>query len=461
MVRLSGYMIMGFLSMTIAQLIEAIYLGIVGTAELAAIAFTSPLVMSLMAAARGIGIGASSVIARAFGRGDRARAAVLTTHCLLLVAAFAALCVAIGVPGAHAFFVLLGAEGHVLDLADAYIEVWLFGFTFFSVSMVGTHLLRAVGNAAMPGLVMTLGSALQILIGPFLIFGWAGLPALGIVGAAWSFVIARLVGFVLCMVWVAAKEHLLVARLRGVVGSAREILHVGLPATASNLVAPLSTAIVTRLLADSGHGIIAGFSVASRIEAVISMVVMAVSASVAPFIGQNWGAHRFDRVRTALRLCNAFCLVWGVASFVVMLIAARWLVSRINGEPDVIDAATTYLLIIPLSLGFMGVMGVASACFNALGKPTPPLVLSLLRLVVVLIPLALIGRALAGYTGVFYAIAIANVAIGALAYFWNQHSLNADVADLQRRSAPSSSHTHVVHPPLASAASARTRSVSD
>ena len=122
------------------------------------------------------------------------------------------------------------------------------------------------------------------------------------------------------------------------------------------------------------------------------MVVIAVSTSVGPFIGQNWGAQLFDRVRSALKLCNGFCLGWGVASFLVMAVAARWLVGLINGEPEVVETATTYLLIIPISLGFMGVMGVASACFNALGKPTPPLVLSLLRLVVVLIPLALMGR---------------------------------------------------------------------
>ncbi len=93
MIKLSAFMIMGFLTMTIAQLIEAVYLGLVGTAELAAIAFTFPLVMSLNAAVRGIGIGASSVIARVVGAGDRARGAVLTTHCLILVAAFAAICV--------------------------------------------------------------------------------------------------------------------------------------------------------------------------------------------------------------------------------------------------------------------------------------------------------------------------------------------------------------------------------
>ena len=435
MIRLSAFMIMGFLTMTIAQLIEAVYLGVVGTAELAAIAFTFPLVMSLNAAVRGIGIGASSVIARVIGAGDRARGAVLTTHCLILVAAFAALCVGIGEPGARAFFVLLGAQGRVLELADDYIAVWLVGFVFFATSMVGTNLLRSAGNAAMPGIVMTVGSLLQVLIGPFLIFGWAGLPSLGIVGAAWSFVLARLVSFALCMYWIAVRERMLVAHAEGWLHSARQILHVGLPATASNLVAPLSTGIVTRLLADFGHGVVAGFAVASRIEAIIAMVVIAVSTSVGPFVGQNWGAHLFARVRHALALCHGFCLGWGVASFLVMAVAARWLVGLINDEPEVVETATMYLLIVPISLGFMGVMGVASACFNALGKPTPPLVLSLLRLVVLLIPLALIGRSLAGYAGVFGATAIANLTVGILALAWNNRTVRNDASILRNTAA--------------------------
>jgi putative MATE family efflux protein len=435
MIRLSAYMIMGFLAMTIAQLIEAIYLGVVGTAELAAIAFTFPLVMSLNAAVRGIGIGASSVIARVVGGGDRARAALLTSHCLILIIVFAVLCVTAGIPGAHWFFQMVGAQGHVLELADDYIAIWLVGFVFFASSMVGTSLLRSVGNVAIPGIVMTVGSLLQVIMGPFLIFGWFGLPAMGIEGAAWSFVIARLLSFALCMYWIAAKERLLVAQLRGWRDSARQILHVGLPATAANLVAPLSTAIVTRLLAEFGHGVIAGFSVASRIEAVIAMVVIAVSTSVGPFVGQNWGAQLFDRVRMALTLCNGFCLVWGVASFLVMVVFARSFVGLINAEPEVVDAATTYLLIIPISLGFMGVMGVSSACFNALGKPTPPLVLSLLRLVVVLIPLALLGRSIAGYPGVFAATAIANVAVGILALVWTNRTVRNDVAAIRRTAA--------------------------
>ena len=431
LVRLSGFMVMGFLTMTIAQLIEAVYLGIVGTAELAAIAFTFPLVMSLNAAVRGLGVGGSSVIARVIGSGDHERGARLTSHCLMLVAAFATLCVVAGIPGSHAFFVLLGAHGRALELADQYITIWFIGFVFFATSMVGTALMRSAGNAAMPGIVMTVGSLLQVMIAPFLIFGWIGLPALGIAGAAWAFVIARLVSFGLTMYSLAFNERLLRGALHGWLDSTRQILHVGIPAVASNLVPPLSTGVVTRLLAGFGHGVVAGFSVASRIEAVMSMVVIAVGASVGPFVGQNWGARQFERVREALKLCNGFCVAWGFASFVLMLISARFLVGLINQEPDVVDAASHYLVIIPLGLGFMGVMGVSSACFNALGKPTPPLVLSLLRLLVLLIPLALIGRDIAGYQGVFAATTITSIIVGVLAWTWNNRTVRGDANALR------------------------------
>src|SRR5262245_29770832 len=182
--RLAGFMVMGFLAMTATQLVEVIYLGIVGTDELAAISYTFPIVLSLNAAARGIGIGASAVIARAVGTGDRDRAAVLVTHCLTLVAAFSLACTALGVWGARPLLALLGAHGHVLELATLYMHIWFGAFAFFAMSMVGTNLLRSVGNAAVPGFVMTFGSLLQMIAGPFLIFGWLDAPALGIAGAA-------------------------------------------------------------------------------------------------------------------------------------------------------------------------------------------------------------------------------------------------------------------------------------
>jgi Na+-driven multidrug efflux pump len=264
-----------------------------------------------------------------------------------------------------------------------------------------------------------------MLAGPFLIFGWPGFPALGIAGAAWAFVIARALSFLYCMYWIGAKEGLLVTRGAGFLASSRAILHVGMPAMATNLIAPLSTGIVTRFVAEFGHAVVAGFGAASRIDAMMAMVVIAISSAVGPFVGQNWGARQFDRVHRAMQLCYRMSIGWGFVSLVFMLVAGTWLVERVNQQPEVVAAATSYLLIVPFTAGFMGVMNVASGCFNALSKPTPPLVLSALRLVGVLVPLAIVGRLYFGYVGVYLATGIANVLVGVLAYFWARQMLEA------------------------------------
>lgn len=421
--RLTGFMIIGFLAMTLAQFIEAIYLGQVGTAELAAVAYTFPLTLGLNAMVRGVGIGASAVVARTLGSGDAQAAGRLISHCLLLVAGFAALFVLIALSWSANLFEAMGASGRVQSLATQYTHIWFVGFPMFALSMVGSGLIRSVGDAAYPGYVMTLGSLLQVVLGPFLIFGWLGLPALGIAGAGWAFVLARSISFAMTWHWLARRKQLLIFDLTGFRASSRAILHVGLPSILTNLVPSISTGIVTAMLASYGHGVVAGFGVASRVEALVSMVVIAVSASTGPMVGQNWGARRIERVHATLRICYQYCLAWGVIAGVIMLVGGHFLVGLINTDPELIVTAAAYLHIVPFSIGFMGVMAVASASFNALAKPLPPLLLSLARTLVLYVPLAWIAGRWFGYLGIFWATAIANVLTGAVAWQWNRSML--------------------------------------
>ena len=201
LMRLSGYMILGFLAMTLASFVEIFYLGRVGTAAIAAVTFAFPVLMAIGAATRGIGIGIGAVLARAIGAGDRERAAFLTTHGLLLVLVFNIACSVLLVAFAGPLFHLLGAREVVLDLVVSYIRISAIGYPLFGLSMVGTGLMRAIGDPVYPGIVITAGSILQVLVGPFLIFGWLGMPALGVDGAAWSFVIARSASFLIGVYW--------------------------------------------------------------------------------------------------------------------------------------------------------------------------------------------------------------------------------------------------------------------
>ena len=411
-------MVMGFLSMNIAQLIEAIYLGLVGVEDLAALGFAFPLIMGVGAMARGLGIGASSVIARTMGAGDRAQVARLATHCEFLVVLFAALCIVAGLAFGQSLFAFMGAEDRVLELATGYLHVYLIGLPFFLLSMVGTSLLRATGSPASPGIVMTLGSVLQIVVSPFFIFGWLGLPAMGVVGAAWGFVVARGMSFILAFYFIAIRDRLILVSLANALPAWKAILHVGGPAMATNMLLPISAGIITWLLAGHGIAVIAGYNVAGRIDMMLTMVLISVSGSIGPFVGQNWGAGHYDRARHAISLCIRFCMAWGIAGFLLMWLGAEFLVGLISDDTAVVQTAVDYLLIISLSIGFMGWLQVCSSVFNALGRPLPPLVLSVMRGLVVYVPLAMLGSRWLGYTGVFWATAVTNVVLGIVAWRW-------------------------------------------
>ena len=423
LMRLSGFMILGFLAMTLASLVETVYLGRVGTEAIAAVTFAFPVLMAIGAATRGIGVGIGAVLARAIGAGDRERAAFLTTHGLLVVLAFNIACSILLIAFARPLFHMLGARDIVLDLVVAYIRISALGYPLFGLAMVGTGLMRAIGDPVYPGLVITAGSVLQVLIGPFLIFGWLGLPALGVEGAAWSFVIARSASFLIGVYWFCFRERMIRASLARFGTSARDILHVGLPAMASNIIEPLASAVVTRLLAPLGAGVVAGFGVGSRIESIVFMVVIGIASNAAPLVGQNWGARRFDRVDEALRLCYRYCLVWGAIAAVIMWIGGEFFVTLIRDDAEVVATATSYLFIIPITIGFAGMFNTANGAFNALSKPLPPLVLSLLRLLVFYLPLALLARHWFGHVGIFAAAAFTNVVLGVWAREWNRRTV--------------------------------------
>lgn len=422
LIRLGSFITIGSVSMNLARLAEVLYLGWLGTEALAALGFAFPITITLFAFAGGIGTGASSVIARMVGGGSEEDAARLVTHTQVLTLFVGCFIGGLGYWYADAIITVLGATGDVKHLSAEYLAVYMIGFPLFMWSIVGSTLLRATGRAASPGIVMTTGSAVQMGLGPVLIFGWFGMPEFGIAGAAWAYVVSRVVSVSIYGI-LLIRSRLIRWSMDGFVSSCWSIFHVGGPATASGLIQPVSMLIITRLLADHGHEVVAGYNVAMRVETMVHMVLWGASSSIGPFVGQNWGAANYDRVKTALSLSNRFCMAWGVVTFAALAVGGEYFVRLIDEDPTVVEVAKTFFLIIPLSIGFMGVMQVASTCFNALGQPVPPLILALLRTFVVYIPVAYLADYWFGYAGIFVATALTNLVMGTLAWRWNQHAV--------------------------------------
>jgi len=433
LVNLTIPMFFGMSMMILAWMVESVYVGILGAAELAAVSFTFPLVMGLSSISMGVGTGASSLIARYMGAGDRARAEILTTHCMLLVLLMSVALTAIGYLFLDSFFTLLGADPALLPLIRKYMVVWLLGLPFFSIPMVASNVLRAVGNAKVPGYIISGSSLIQMLIAPILIFGLLGAPRLELMGSSLTFVISGVLRLLAMFYLLIVTEKLMRFRhpaLNELFQSWKEILRIGLPSMLSSLIGPTSLAVILSLLAVHGSDVVAGFGVASRIDMLATMLLMSLSSSVGPFIGQNWGARQVDRVRKALRLSYQFSLFWGLICFLLLAPFGSWILSQFNENTTVIESGALYLWIVPISYGFMGIGSMAGACFVALGKPLPNLIMSILRMAVVYIPMAMLGNYLMGFPGIFVATALANFIMGGVAWIWNRSMLRQEVRKL-------------------------------
>ena len=416
-------MVWGVFAIIAFNLVDTYFVGQLGTAQLAAMSFTFPVVMTFGSLAMGLGIGASSVIARAIGEGDMSRVQRFTTNSLTLALTAVILFVSVGLLTIDPLFKALGAGPETLPYVRDYMRIWYFGMVFLVVPMVGNSAIRAAGNTLTPSIIMTLSASVNMVLDPLLINGALGFPRLEMQGAALATVIARATTLVASLLVLRFKENLLSAKfpdLDETLWCWKDILTVGLPAAASNMISPISIGVITSFLAIHGSAAVAGFGVASRLESFALITVMALSASIGPFIGQNWGAKEFDRVRLATRQSFLFCFGWGVLMTVGLGLAGRPLSAFFNQDPNVIAVAAQYLWIVPISYGTAGIIQVSSSAFNAMGKPVPSIIMTVARMFVLYIPLAYVGSRMAGPTGIFVAALLSNGLVGLGAYWWNQ-----------------------------------------
>ena len=423
LVNLTIPMIWGIFAIIAFNLVDTYFVGQLGTDELAAMSFTFPVVMTLGNLALGLGVGASSVIARAIGEGDRLKVQRLTTDSLTL--SFLTVCIfaVLGLLTIDPLFTALGATPNIMPLIHSYMEIWYWGMICLVIPMVGNSAIRAAGNTTIPSVIMTVAAGINIALDPLLIMGWGDFPRLELAGAAFATVISRATTLVAALLFLHYRQRMLcfnLPKFRVILKSWGHILHVGLPAATTSMLHPISIGVITSMVAVYGSQAVAGFGIASRMESFSLIVLMALSATIGPFVGQNWGAKKYSRVQKALRLSFMFCLFWGVLVAVILFSSASWIVSLFNKNTEVIAIATTYLVIVPISYGTSGIIQIANSTFNALGKPLLSTVMSFTRMLVLYIPLAYFGSQLFGIRGIFAAACFSNLTVGLIAFLWNQ-----------------------------------------
>ncbi len=408
--RMTVPMIFGMVGIVAFNLVDTFFVGQLGTRELAALSFTFPVVMVIGGIALGLGTGASAVISRAIGEGDTYKVRRLTTDSLILSVSIVGVFVVFGFLTIDSLFTLLGATPELLPLIKQYMVIWYPGMIFLVVPMVGNNAIRATGDTKTPAAIMIAAALVNTVLDPLLIFGPGPFPRLELAGAALGTVIARGTTLIIAIRVLHHRERMLTSEfpsLRILLNSWKSILYIGVPAAGTRLVVPLSMGVVTRLIASYGAAAVAAFGVATRIEFFAMTVLVALSAIIGPFVGQNWGAGRHERVTLGVRQSNRFSIVWGGAMFLFLALIAKPLAPIFNDNPDVISATIRYLMIVPAGFGFQGMLLISTNTLNVLQKPLHAAALTAAEMFVFYIPMAYIGSYWFGLAGIFLGIALA------------------------------------------------------
>ena len=426
LIRLAIPMIFGLISILLINLVDTFYISMIGVRELVAISFTFPVTFTLMSFSFGIGIGAASVISRAIGEGDHHRVQRLTTDSLLLVALIILVVAGLSYLNLDAIFRLMGATDESLPLIEEYMIPWLMGVVFVVIPIVGNSAIRATGDTKTPSIIMVIAAVVNAVLDPILIFGYGPFPEMGIEGAAIATVISYISIMIVGLWMLGKRDRMLTANWPGIAGilsSWKALLYIGIPAMLTQLLFPVSNAVLTRIAADLGDATVAAFGVGSRIESLAMIGSMALSSVIIPFIGQNYGAKNFDRIKTASRFVLRFALIWGITVWAFLALFSGGIAWAFSDDLEIQTLIQQFFWIVPFGFGFHGISQLVSASCNALHRPFHSTSINIMRLFLFLIPLVYLGSQIWGTTGFFIGIALGNLATGTIAWYWFRSSI--------------------------------------
>lgn len=417
--RMTIPMILGMVMMMSFGLIDTFFVSLLGTDPLAAISFTFPVTFTVISLNIGLGIGTSAIIGKLQGSKQITKSQHYATGSLMLSVLLVGALAVIGLFTIEPVFELLNAKDNLMPYISDYMGLWYLSSIFLAMPMVGNSVLRACGDTRTPSIVMAAGGGLNALLDPIFIFGFGPIPAMGIKGAALATLIAWIVGALWILYILAVRRKLMLPRLLTLIelrDSSREILKIGLPAAGANMLTPIAGGVMTAVVASYGAEAVAAWGVGNRMESIASIVVLALSMTLPPFISQNVGAGQIERVKKAYSLTLKFVLVWQFIIFLAMWGLSSWIAVVFANEVEVSALIQLFLMIVPLGYGMQGIIILTNSSLNAMHRPMTALLLSVIRLFVFFVPISVAGSFLFELKGLFAGTVIANIAMACVSF---------------------------------------------
>lgn len=394
LLHMSAFMAVSMIMQTLYLLADMFWVGSLGKEAIAAVGVAGNLNMIVLALTQMLGVGTTALISQAAGRKDQPRAElVFNQSCVMSIWIALGLGI-VGFLSMNGYASSISADAETAALAKVYLHWFLPALMLqFPLVSMGAAL-RATGIVQAPVVLGMISVGLNMVLAPFLIFGWAGLPKLGVSGAALATFISILVADLLMFWYFEKKYHYLRFRFsewRAQMKIWSAMLRIGVPAGAEFILLFVYIMIVYVIIRGFGPAAQAGFGVGARVMQALFLPVVALSFAVSPVVGQNFGGRRADRVRHSVKSGLGLAAGLMLVLAIVTEILPRTMIRFFSKDPAVIQFGSDYLRIVAFNFVAAGIVFTSSSMFQGLGNTIPPLLSSASRLVLFALPALLLS----------------------------------------------------------------------
>ena len=384
-------MILSMLVQALYNVVDSIYVGRVSEHCLSALSLAFPAQNIMIGLATGTGVGVSTLISRALGRKNQAEASrvggtavFLSICCWLLMAIF-------GLFGADAFIHSQTSVESIRNYADSYLRIVTIGSLFLYLEVCMERILQSTGMTKLSMWTQIIGAVTNIVLDPFFIYGWLGLPAMGTAGAAVATVIGQCLAAAAGILFHVRKNRevpLSVRDIRPHGTIIASIYRIGFPSILMMGIGSITNYLMNIILGAFTSTAVAVYGVYFKIQSFFFMPVFGINNGLIPIIGYNYGAGNKRRIYRTIRygvIFASFFMLLGVLCFQLF---PAGLLGVFSPSPEMLAIGVPALRRISLSFVFAGFCIIAGSACQALDRSIYSLLVSVLRQLVVLIPAA-------------------------------------------------------------------------
>lgn len=412
-IKTSLPMIVSMISIALYGIVDTIFVSNISEKALTAITLAYPVQNIITGIGLGTGIGLNSLLARSLGEKDEEKiqkttlnGIILTVITWIIIAIVSMICI-------KPFLLYFSKDAELITLGTSYlyiISIFSLG-TLFQIT--AEKILEAYGKTKESMIVQIVGSVINLVLDPILIYGFLFVPAFGIAGAAVATVIGQIIGMIIGIYYIK-KYKLISLKLnkenikldRKIV---KNIYKVGIPTMILEIISSFIILFVNKILIGFSSLAVSVWGVYTKVEKFVLIIIYGLNYGMIPIVGYNFGAKRTDRVKEAIKYFLKLGVTVTIISTIIVSLFPAQILNAFDVSKETVEIGVVAFRILSIGFVFASVSMMLSATFQAFGNATYSLIIKLSRKLIIAIPIIILFKNIVGMNIIWIAFTVAEI----------------------------------------------------